>query len=365
MEYLAYILFALLCVRALVALCNLIFRHSLPTKYVQRLEPTPSLSILIPARDEESNLPNILEDIRKLSYPVSEVIIYDDLSTDNTSKIIDSYSSLMENLKHVKGKSLPSGWFGKMHACHNLYLESKGDILLFIDADVRLSQSSVCRAVNYMLDNDLQLLSIFPTQLIKGRENAITIPIMSRILLSLLPLILVRRCSWSSFSAANGQFMMFRREQYKANEPHKKFKQSRAEDIEIAKMYKRERYKISTLCGGNDIKCHMYNSYNEAKIGFSKNVLHFFGNSSFAAIVYFIVTTVTLPVLILFANLYIIVFAFIITIGIRVTTSIIAGESVRMNISSLLSQQLFLGRILFISLKNKKRGELLWKGRKI
>jgi len=88
------------------------------------------VSIIIPARNEEANLPRLLASIRSSASQPSEVLVVDDASTDATAALAGSGGARV-----LQSRSLPSGWTGKTWACHQGALEAGSDILLFLDAD--------------------------------------------------------------------------------------------------------------------------------------------------------------------------------------------------------------------------------------
>ncbi len=92
----------------------------------------------------------------------------------------------------LSGTTLPEGFTGKNHACHQLSLSARGDYFLFMDADVRVKGALLEEALSWMLKKDLALLSIFPVQKMKSFGEKISVPLMNWILLSLLPLPLIR-----------------------------------------------------------------------------------------------------------------------------------------------------------------------------
>lgn len=95
--------------------------------------PTPSVSILIPARNEAHNLPKLLESIRSQALQPLEVIVIDDGSTDDTARIAASLGATV-----LPSRPLPEGWRGKPWACHQGSRLAKGELLLFLDADTWL-----------------------------------------------------------------------------------------------------------------------------------------------------------------------------------------------------------------------------------
>jgi len=101
-----------------------------------------------------------------------------------------------------------------------------------------------------MRKHNLSLISIFPKQVIISPGERITVPNMNYILLSLLPLIFVKKLKYPSMAAANGQFMFFRAEDYHSIEPHRLMKKDKVEDISTAR-YLKNRDKDS-MSGGDE-----------------------------------------------------------------------------------------------------------------
>lgn len=99
-----------------------------------KAEKDYKVSVLIPARNEEKNLPNLLSSLQSQSYQPFEVIVIDDFSSDKTAEVAESYHATV-----IKNSPLPEGWTGKNWALWNGYRASQGDIIVFLDADVRLA----------------------------------------------------------------------------------------------------------------------------------------------------------------------------------------------------------------------------------
>jgi len=129
----------LLVLIGLVVAPILFFRFPRLSK-MHREDHTFSLSIIIPARNEEESLPLLLEDLLKQSYKPYEIICVDDDSSDSTAQIAESFGVRVISL-HDK----PSGWLGKTWACHKGVAEARGNLLLFLDADVRLGENGIQR----------------------------------------------------------------------------------------------------------------------------------------------------------------------------------------------------------------------------
>jgi len=88
----------------------------------------PKLSIIIPTYNEENYLPDLLKSIRTQNWQDYEIIVSDANSTDSTEQIAREFGARV-----VKGPKLGPG-FGRNHGAE----VATGELLLFLDADVRL-----------------------------------------------------------------------------------------------------------------------------------------------------------------------------------------------------------------------------------
>ncbi|MGC8824420.1 MAG: glycosyltransferase [Bacteroidales bacterium] len=359
--YLAYASLLFLGIQLINTLLNFIF--------IQRLRngaPTTSerISILIPARNEEDNIPFLLADLSKCSNPNLEIVVFDDESTDGTANVVENFAKVDNRIRLIRSNGLPVGWLGKNHACHRLAQNASGNYLLFLDADVRIDESVIADAVVYLKKNNLKLLTVFPTQLMMTFGERISVPIMNYILLSLLPLIFVRISPFASHAAANGQFMLFDADIYKKIKPHQLFKNNPVEDIAIARYFKKQKLKLACITGEKRIKCRMYKTYNDAVNGFSKNVFMFFGNIPILACFFwafsflgFIPVIISLPQ---YLTYYLVTQALVI-----ILYSFVSKQNILYNIVLFPFHLCFLTIIIGKALYIRKNKKLKWKERVI
>ena len=254
-------------------------------------ESSKLVSVLIPARNEEDNIGNLLVDLTAQDYPETEILVYDDLSEDRTAHVVEAFMRQHPKIQLLRGKQLPEGWLGKNHACHHLAGKARGHYLLFIDADVRLHRSAISSAVQYLETHKLDALSLFPTQIMHTVGEQSLVPLMDWVLLTLLPLRLVEKSPFPSLAAANGQFFLHRAAQYHKFRWHQKFKAHRVEDVAIARALKKNKLPMATLLGNHWVSCRMYKGYYEALKGFSKNFPFFFGNNQAIRYVFILVSS--------------------------------------------------------------------------
>ncbi|NIN99519.1 MAG: glycosyltransferase, partial [Anaerolineae bacterium] len=93
------------------------------------------VSVLVPARNEARNIRRCLRSLLVQDYPLLEVLVLDDGSTDATADIVTEMAREDRRLRLVRGQPLPQGWMGKNFACYQLARLARGYWLLFTDAD--------------------------------------------------------------------------------------------------------------------------------------------------------------------------------------------------------------------------------------
>ncbi len=360
-SWLAYISFLFLGLRFMVVLVNFFFHLRRPRNGSQ---VDQAMSILIPARNEENNIGRILDCILSQDYTNYQVVVCDDHSTDRTPAILEDYSRQHKQVKWFRGEALPPGWTGKNYACYQLAGKAEGDILLFMDADVEIYGNIISSVQGYMKKRKLALLSIFPRQLMKTAGERASVPVMNWILLSLLPLPMVLLGLRSSFSAANGQFMMFRAHVYHKLQPHAIVRTSAVEDIEIMRLYKKSFYRCATLLGDQRVRCRMYASYRDAIAGFSKNVLQFFSGSLLWMFFFIVFTTFGMMFIGLW-NLPAFLLALAVAVLSRMLISLMSHQDVLNNLLLVPVQHVSFLWMVKKALAQKSKGSLLWKGREI
>jgi glycosyltransferase involved in cell wall biosynthesis len=369
MIWLAWFIYGFLWLRVFVSLTNLFTRqwlkNSKEVSHITNTGESPFISVLIPARNEEKTIGLLLGDLLVQDYERFEIIVYDDNSDDSTGPVIKRYMSNDSRIKIIKGSALPPGWIGKTHACYQLSLMASGDYLLYLDADVRVKPSLLRNSMVHMYKHNLSLLSLFPRQITVSPGEKITVPLMNWILLGLLPLILTRQSNMASFSAANGQFMLFRADIYHKYGFHERVKGKMVEDIEIFRLMKKLNLRTHTILGNNEISCRMYSDFHEAIAGFSKNVIDFFGGSGTIAVIFALITTFGfIPVILFLPDVHVYLYFYAIVLN-RLIISFMSRQSPLYNILLAPLQQVSLILMIISALRKKHRQVLIWKGRNV
>jgi len=363
MIYVAYFILLFAIIRLFVALVNFVFYQKLTSD--KSNDQRNLVSVLIPARNEESNIANLLSDLSNQNYQNLEIIVFNDQSDDNTASVVTIFSKKDNRIRLINSDGLPNGWLGKNYACHSLSKQATGDFLLFLDADVRIKTDLITKTLLFAKKHNLGLLSIFPKQKMRNLGEQFTVPVMNYILLSLLPLILVRSSSFASLSAANGQFMLFNAIIYKKFWPHELMKSERVEDIKISRYFKKKKIHIACIASTDSISCRMYQNYGEAVNGFSKNFIMFFGNSYIFATLFWLITTFGFIFILTFLTQKLIILYLSIVILVRILISAVSNQSIAFNLLYIIPQHISMGVILYRSIMNSLKKEHKWKGRSV
>ena len=114
------------------------------------------MSVVIPARDEESTLPALLDGLAHQTLVLREVTVVDDHSSDGTARVAAAGGARV-----VEAPPLPDGWTGKAWACATGVSETTGDVLVFLDADTVPGPEFLARVLT-LLDERGGLVSVMP-----------------------------------------------------------------------------------------------------------------------------------------------------------------------------------------------------------
>lgn len=252
----------------------------------------PAVSIMVPARNEERNIGACVTSLVNQDYPNYEVLVLDDESTDGTSQVLNSiHGSLTaggdgscreQKLVVLQGRNKPEGWLGKNWACHQLAQVARGEILVFTDADTVHHPSTLRDAVAMLKAENADFISAFPRQIVKTWSEKLIIPFLPWAVWSFFPLMLAHRFRLPRLTAAIGQFMMIRRPAYDAIGGHDAIRTHVVDDFALARRINAQGRRWRLVDGTTRVTCRMYQSYDEVRRGFGKNLYALFGQNLLA-----------------------------------------------------------------------------------
>lgn len=243
-----------------------------PDKLSAGEEFADGLSVLIPARNEEQNLPALLDSLALQDCCRFEVIILDDNSQDETRRVAEAYAHKDARFRVHSAPPLPPGWAGKQHACHQLSLLATYDYWLYLDADVVLTDPQALAQIAFHLqESPSAMLSSIPRQITRSWAEQLIIPLIHLVLLGFLPFWEMRRNRLPALGAACGQMVAVKREAYFATQGHSAVKHRLHDATALATNLRKEGYLTDLFDSTHLATCRMYRSAAEVFLGFAKN----------------------------------------------------------------------------------------------
>ncbi|MGA8430952.1 MAG: glycosyltransferase family 2 protein [Candidatus Sulfotelmatobacter sp.] len=227
----------------------------------------PAVSVIVPARNEEACLADCLASLLAQTGVTFEIIVVDDHSTDRTREIAASFSGV----RVIDASPLPAGWTGKNNAVAAGAQIARGEWLLFTDADTVHLPGSLARSVSEAKQHDVALLSYSPAQIVKTFwEKAVMPVIFSELALRYRPSDV--NDPNSRMAAANGQYILIRRDVYTALRGHAAIAGDLLEDVALARRVKESGKRIFFRYGGDAVRTRMYRNFAQLREGWTKNL---------------------------------------------------------------------------------------------
>lgn len=229
------------------------------------------VSVLIPARNEQAHIVEAVRSVLANRQVDLEIIVLDDGSTDDTPALLGQLAAEDDRVRSVTGAPLPGQWCGKQHACWQLAELARHEVLLWMDADVRLEPDALVRMVGRLQDGREALISGFPRQQVGSVGEALLVPLIHVILLGYLPLYRMRAGTDPRFAAGCGQLMMARAEPYRAIGGHGAIRESMHDGITLPRAFRNAGYPTDLFDATDLATCRMYRGLGETWRGLAKN----------------------------------------------------------------------------------------------
>ncbi len=237
---------------------------------VNKLDSLPSVTIIIPARNESRNIRPALQSILSQDYPNLEIIVVNDRSTDDTGAILSSMQASESRLKVLTISELPPGWLGKNHALQFGADHANSEILLFSDADILMHPDTVSRAVSWLIENNLDHLAITPEVTMPGH-------ILGMVTLTFTIFFSLYAFPWkvsdpdSKKHIGIGGFNMIRSHVYRSIDGHTPIALCPDDDMKLGMLVKKHQFRQGVLFGQGMLSVEWYTSLKELIQGLMKN----------------------------------------------------------------------------------------------
>jgi chlorobactene glucosyltransferase len=252
-----------------IAFINMLAARNL--RDYKKQSPFPRISVLVPARNEESKIAPCVNSLLSQDYPDFQVIVLDDNSTDRTGEILASLAQNDSRLKVIRGTPLPYNWLGKHWACHQLYKEADGELLMFTDADTTHTPNTLTCAAGAIHAEQADMISIIPRHLLGTWSEKLIMPIFALGVFAQVPLLEKFRPNKRTTLSSSGKLMMFRRKAYETTGGFEAIKENVLDDLELPQQIIARGFRYRLLDGTDNVSTRMYHTFDELYEGLTKN----------------------------------------------------------------------------------------------
>jgi glycosyltransferase involved in cell wall biosynthesis len=331
--------------------------------------PAPvTVTAIVPARNEEEVVSACIQALERQP-EVAEILVVNDQSTDRTAEVVRNLTTDIPHLRLLETHDLPPGWVGKNHAAWIAANTAAGDWLLFTDADAELAPRAVARALQTAAQTKAALVSFSPGQITATWYEK-----------ALIPFVYCRLAKHFSFdavndpasneAAANGQFLMIRRDVYQAIGGHAAVAGEVLEDVALARRTKSAGRRIWFGSGKGIVHARMYRSFDAMIEGWTKNLYQLIGATPAAAYRELCSVVPCVPLILILLGL-VLPFALLAGLGLLLARHAAYGSALARNqfpVSYILyyvPAVVLYSAVLWASYRAHVRGKVAWKGRDI
>ena len=321
-----------------------------------------SVGIVVPMRNEADNVEGLVATLAAQSGDLHFYLL-DDNSEDSTYELLQKFTAHDSRFTVIKGAPLADGWIGKTWALQQLFEASSQEVLVSIDADVRLTNDAINKAVTALRGARLDFVSPYPRQIAQSFGERLIQPLLQWSWLTTVPLRYAESSGQKSMAVANGQFFVVRRAALNSIGGYAAVKHAVIDDVFLARELISSG-SAGTVINGSDIaETRMYTSWNEIEAGYGKSLNKAFG-SIFGAVfvIAFLFATSIAPLILgLLGNPYGWL-GFAAIVGTRVLSAIKSRGRV---LDSVFHPISIIALIYLIVYSYLMRGTVQWKGRTV
>jgi 4,4'-diaponeurosporenoate glycosyltransferase len=219
-----------------------------------------AVSVVVPCRNEAENLRRLLPNLASVLRDDDQVIVVDDDSSDGTLAVAREFGTTV-----VSGSALPTGWAGKPHACWQGVQHASREVVVFLDADVRLGPGAVDDLVSLLDEHPDAVVSVMPWH----RTGSA----VERLSMTFNTVSMMVACLGATDRrrVAYGPFLAVRRDPYLAvgGHAHAEVRAAVVEDLALARVMPRS---VARIGGAHRVEYRMYpRGFRQMVEGWTKN----------------------------------------------------------------------------------------------
>ena len=321
-----------------------------------------SVGVVVPMRNEAENVEGIVATLSAQDGPFHFYLL-DDNSEDSTFELLQRFTAGDTRFTVIKGAPLADGWIGKTWALQQLFEASNEEVLVSIDADVRLANDAINKAVTLMHGARLDFVSPYPRQIALSFAERLIQPLLQWSWLTTVPLRFAEGARMKSMAVANGQFFVVRRAALNSVGGYQSVKHAVIDDVFLARALMASGSSGTVINGSDIAETRMYASWSEIEAGYGKSLNKAFGSlvGAIFVIAFLFATSIAPLVLGLLGNPYGWL-GFAAIVGTRVLSAIKSRGRI---LDSVLHPISIVALIYLIVYSYLVRKTVMWKGRTV
>ena len=319
-----------------------------------------AIAVLIPLRNEAENVSELITTLKnQRGVEGAHFYLLNDNSEDETLDLLKRGTEGDVRFSILDGKPLPSGWLGKPWALSQLQSESSEDIVITLDADVRLEQYALASATTLLVTSGLDFISPYPRQVAGTFIEKLVQPLVHWTWIATLPLKFAARSHRPSMAVANGQFFLMRRSALESIGGFATISAEVLDDVMLARAFMRAGFTGTAAAGSGIAQTRMYSSFAEIRAGYGKSLWKAFGGPVGPYIAIALIFFTSLYPFLLLDEFYgwVVIFYLLMT---RLVSAIIARERIGYIIFHPLSALILIYLILYSLIRHSR---ITWKAR--
>lgn len=321
-----------------------------------------SVAVVVPMRNEAENVEGVVATLSAQEGPFHFYLL-DDNSEDSTWELLQRFTAGDSRFTVIQGAPLADGWIGKTWALQQLFMASKEEIVVSIDADVRLTNDAINKAITSLRSARLDFLSPYPRQIAQTFGERLIQPLLQWSWLTTVPLRYAEGARQKSMAVANGQFFVVRRSALDSIKGYESVKHAVIDDVFLARQLIANGSSGTVINGSDIAETRMYASWREIEAGYGKSLNKAFGSliGAIFVIIFLFATSIAPLVLGLLGNPYGWL-GFAAMVGTRALSAIKSRGNV---LDSVLHPISITALIYLIVYSYLVRGTVTWKGRTV